>query len=203
MSRSSGGSWYLILTALRALGVGMTKLEGMISVAVVGIALLFIYWGQFAIKKKVKIIIAFMLPFIAELIWVLWLMHGGHFDGVHHLRGGLAFYKFFLVILYVPSMLAASPAVGLFISLIIVTLIMTAGAWRRLDKFLILTSAGMFVFMTFAIVGWNEGEILNLFHLGTNRLILHASPFLMLLGIRLWDNKSNSIDSQSQSGNGT
>ena len=199
--RSKGESRYVILTALMALGVGMTKLEGMISVAMVGAALLLVYWRQFAIKKKVKIIIAFMLPLIAELIWVLWLMHGGYFDGVHHLRGGLALYKFFLVILYVPSMLTASPAVGLFISLIIVTIIMTVGTWKRLDKFLILTSAGMLAFMTFAIVGWTEEEILNLFYLGTNRLILHASPFLMLLGIHLWDNKSHSIHLPPKGGN--
>ena len=200
--RSSGESRYIILAALMALGVGMTKLEGMISVAIVGIAFFLVYGRQLALKKNVKIIVAFVLPCIAELIWVLWLMQGGYFDGVHHLRGGLALYKFFLVILYAPAMLTTSPSIGLFVSIIMVALIMTVGTWKNFDKFLILTSIGLLVFMTFATVGWAEEEILQWFHLGTNRLILHASPFLMLLGIRLFS-KLNNKDSQSQGGGGT
>lgn len=175
----------LVPLSVMALGVGMTRIDGLATLVILGALLLILYLNKKRLILLWSAITALTLPLLVEFCWVIYLAFHGTLDsvaseigGATSLAGQLVMPKFLFFLLMIPGIINHTPVYGLFIAASISLLFIARQRRSTLEIYLLLVVIGMLGMNAFVMGNWSESEILNNFNLVTDRVILRLSLFL-------------------------
>ena len=171
----------LLLGAFFGLALSLIKFEGGVTATLCGIALLISTRGSKLSNKDYVTLGIFFLAAVIPLAWMTWLkVHGVDVD-VYHLQRGLFLANLEILWKVFVNFLSNSGS----ITLILLTLA-TLLNWRnpmplnRQEEFLAILVGALILFAIFAGLGWPQKDIELYYPEVISRLLLRATPVLLL-----------------------
>jgi hypothetical protein len=172
---------YLALALSMAFGLALIKQEGSVAVVFAAGALATAYEGFPFSRKGWKIVAVFLLPVAVVIAWTLYTKHLGYAVGTHF-KAGLSWNRLQLLLARVlESVSGSGEGWRLFAGAVLVLFLRPRRAWRVDEAFLGILGVVLILFTVAALAGWSTEALDTQTLTATPRLILHATPVLVLL----------------------
>ncbi len=172
---------YLALALSMAFGLALTKLEGGPAVLFAAGALAVAYEGFPFSRKGWLIVGVFLVPVLVAMSWSFYTRQLGY-AGDSHLKEGLSWFRIHLLLTRVlDSATGAGDGWWLFAGTTLVLFLKPRRPWRPQEIFLGILGLLLILFTPAALAGWPTKDLDTQTLTATPRLILHATPVLLLL----------------------
>jgi len=172
------------LALLMAFGVCCVKFEGAIVSALCGIA--FVTVGLKRPRWWMGLLFCALVFLPAA--WIAWLNSHQVTISIYHLGHAFSWHNLRLIGSMIPPFMAQPVCLIPFVLALIFYIKGFQGrSWNRQDVFLVCLSGGLIVFALSAGIGWPSEEIIAYYPEVLTRLLLRATPLLLLLWARrIW-----------------